>query len=109
MTTFQLLSILGVGTVLAAIYGHVFKLTKKTARSVKAICLGLQAVLRAQMIDDYNYYSAKGYAPIYAKQNFENCWIQYEALGANGVMEGIRHQFMELPDSKPKTKEEHSK
>lgn len=68
---------------------------------MNAVCLGVQAVLRSQMIDDYNKWSERGYAPIYAKENFENCWNQYEALGANGVMNNIRQKFMALPDRKP--------
>lgn len=105
MDTYQVLSLLGVGAIIFSFYGFIFSWMKKTARNVKAICLGLQAVLRAQMVDDYNRYSEKGYAPIYAKQNFENCWLQYETLGANGVMGDIHHKFMALPD-KPSTKEE---
>ena len=72
---------------------------KKTAKSVEALMKGVQAVLRAQMIRDYNYYKEKGYAPIYAKDNFQNCWDQYEALGANGVMNHIYMEFMALPTS----------
>jgi len=53
--------------------------------------------LRAQMISDYNKWTERGYAPIYAKENFENCWKQYEALGANGVISGIHKEFMNLP------------
>jgi hypothetical protein len=49
------------------------------------------------MINDYNYYTQKGYAPIYAKDNFENCWLQYEQLGANGVMKDIYRNFMAMP------------
>jgi hypothetical protein len=67
----------------------------------KALEKGIQALLRAQMISDWNHYSEKGCAPIYAKENFENCWTQYEALGKNGVMSGIHDDFMKLPD-KPK-------
>lgn len=49
------------------------------------------------MIDDYNHYKEKGYAPIYARDNFENCWRQYHDLGANGVMDDIHAKFMSLP------------
>ena len=50
-----------------------------------------------KMIADYNKYEEKGYAPVYARDNFENCWVQYEALGENGVMRGIHDKFMALP------------
>ena len=66
-----------------------------------AVKEGVQALLRAQMIADYNHYVEKGFAPIYARQNFENCWQRYHALGANGVMDDIRSKFMALPTSVP--------
>lgn len=64
---------------------------------IRALERGVQALLRAQMISDYNHYSEKGKAPIYARQSFENLWEQYEKLGKNGVMEDIHRKFLELP------------
>jgi hypothetical protein len=58
---------------------------------------GVQAMLRAQMLDDYNHYMDKGFAPVYARDSFENCWKRYHDLGANGVMDDIHKKFMELP------------
>lgn len=101
MTAFQILSLLGVGSILSAIavgfWRYMRKVFMKTAKNMEALMKGVQAVLRAQMIRDYNYYKDKGYAPIYAKDNFQNCWDQYEALGANGVMSRIYEEFMALP------------
>lgn len=62
-----------------------------------AVEKGVQALLRAQMIEYYNHYEEKGYAPLYARESFENCWIQYERLGKNGVMKDIRSKFLALP------------
>lgn len=100
MTTFQILSLVGVGSLSASFIVYLVTVVRNTNKRIKALCMGVQAVLRAQMIDMYNKYTEKGYAPIYAKQNFENCWVNYEALGANGVMSNIRKQFMDLPDNK---------
>lgn len=69
----------------------------KTKSEQEAIKAGLQALLRAQMIADYERYSEKGFAPIYAKDNFENCYKQYEKLGKNGVIEDIHVKFLALP------------
>lgn len=57
---------------------------------------GVQALLRAQMIQYYNHYRAKGFAPLYARESFENLWVQYEKLGKNGVMADIRTKFLSL-------------
>lgn len=65
-----------------------------------ALKKGIQALLRAQMINDYNKWTSKGFAPIYARDNFENCWKQYETLGENGVMNDIHSKFLTLPTEK---------
>ena len=90
MTLLQILCALGAPSALVT----VFALVIRTVRSVK---LGVQALLRAQMIADYNKWEDRGYAPIYARENFENCWVQYHTLGANGVMDDIHRRFMALP------------
>ena len=67
---------------------------------VRGVRLGVQALLRAQLIADWNRYSEKGFAPIYARENFENVYQQYHNLGANGVMDDIRTKFLALPTDK---------
>ena len=94
MTLYQWLCLFSVPTILVAVF-------KILVSQIKAIKRGLQALLRAQLIEDYNKWSEKGYAPIYARQNFENCWFQYHALGANGVMDDIHAKFLELPTEAP--------
>ena len=91
-------------TVVAALSGaviaYVKKAISKTTTDTVAVKAGVQALLKAQLIDDYNRYSEKGYAPIYAKENFENCWQQYHNLGSNGVMDDLYEKFMDLPIKK---------
>lgn len=90
MTIYQWLCVLSVPSILLAVFKILFT-------QIKAIKSGLQALLRAQLIGDYNKWTDRGYAPIYARQNFENCWFQYHALGANGVMDDIHAKFLDLP------------
>ena len=90
MTAYQILCILGIPTCVVGMLKFVFN-------HIKGIKLGVQALLRAEMINSYNKHSDLGYAPIYARENFENCWRQYHSLGANGVMDDIRDKFMRLP------------
>lgn len=73
---------------------------KQERKNVQTLEKAVQALLRAQMINDYNRYTEKKFAPVYAKESFENVWTQYHALGANGVMDGIHAEFMALPTSK---------
>lgn len=70
---------------------------KANDRKTDAVCLGVQALLRDRLYQSYNYHHDKGYAPISAKENFENMWTQYHNLGANGVMDGVHKDFMKLP------------
>ena len=85
---------LSFGGFMAAVLGYVIV-------RVRALSLGVQALLRAQMVNDYNHYTKKGWAPIYARENFENCWVQYERLGKNGVMKDMRERFLSLPTDPP--------
>jgi hypothetical protein len=80
----------------------VLALLKIIFGQIKGVKLGVQALLRSQMIHDYNKWSERGYAPIYARENFQNCWNQYHSLGANGVMDDIHNKFFLLPIEPPK-------
>ena len=62
---------------------------------------GLQALLRDRLIYQYEKYKDKGYAPIYARENFENLYTQYHNLGANGVMDNLHDRFLALPTDPP--------
>lgn len=62
-----------------------------------ALRLGMQALLRAELIKDYNKWSEKGYAPVYVRENFINMYNQYHSLGANGVMDDMKDKFLQLP------------
>ena len=94
MNIYQWLCLFSVPAILATLFKLLFT-------QIAAIKRGLQALLRAQLIAEYNKWSEKGYAPIYARQNFENCWQQYHALGVNGVMDDIHAKFFTLPTEPP--------
>ena len=107
-TARNILSFLGLVGVpsLVAIIGWLAKIIRTQKKAQDALKKGVQAILRSQMITNYNrWYVEKGYAPIWAKDNFENLWIQYEALGENGVMKRIHDEFVSLPTEPPTRKE----
>lgn len=101
MTIYQWLCLLGAPALIAAVFKYLHSLVKKNATDTAAVKGGLQALLRAQMINDYNKWDDRGYAPIYARENFENCWKQYHSLGVNGVMDDLHNKFLELPVQPP--------
>lgn len=100
MTVYNILLLLGVPTLLAAGYKYLAAKIKGVEQKTIATQKGIQAMLRAQMISEYNKALDKGYAPIYAKENFENVWKNYHTLGANGVMDDIHERYMNMPDRK---------
>lgn len=101
ITIYQWLCLLGAPALIAAVFKYLHSLVKKNATDTAAVKAGLQALLRAQMINDYNKWDDRGYAPIYARENFENCWKQYHSLGVNGVMDDLHNKFLELPVQPP--------
>lgn len=68
----------------------------------KAIMLGVQAFLRDRLLQGYRHYITKGWADYDDRENLENIYKQYHALGANGIMDDMRKQFRTLP-TQPKS------
>lgn len=97
MTTYNIISLLFGSGLLVTIFGYVFKMIKANNDKTEAVSLGVQALLRDRLLQSYEYYQNAGYMPIEAKDNFENMWKQYHALGVNGVMDEIHRSIMELP------------
>lgn len=95
---YQIISLLFGSGILLTGGQYIVKRMNKNETKTEAICLGVQALLRDRLIQAYNHYNDKGYAPIYAKENFENMYDQYHSLGKNGVMDQHYTEFMKLPD-----------
>ena len=96
---YEILCDLGIIGLFGALLWGVLKIVFS---QIKGIKLGVKALLRAQMISEYNKALERGYAPIYAKDNFQNCWEQYHAIkGPNGVMDDIYNKYMALPTKAP--------
>jgi len=97
MNTYQIFSLLfGSGVVLALFKYLHSKLSEQKTRTT-ALELGVQALLRDRLYQMYMHYSEKGFAPLYARDNFENLYRRYHELGANGVMDDYYHKFMQIP------------
>lgn len=91
MNLYQWLCLLSVPAMLLAGLKHLLN-------QIKGVRMGVKALLRANMISEYETWHERGFAPIYAKQNFENLWVQYHAIkGPNGVMDDLHTKFLELP------------
>ena len=97
MTVYQILSLVFGSGFLITIIEIFFNKIKNNEKRTEALKLGVQARVRDRLYAYYNKYSEIKYAPIYAKENFENIYKQYHNLGNNGVMDDIYRKFMELP------------
>lgn len=65
---------------------------------------GLQAVIKNDLKIRYLKWISIEYAPMDAKDDLERMYQIYHRLGANGVMDSLREQFLALPEA-PKKKE----
>lgn len=97
MNWYQIICVIGVPGLIGGLWAYIFARLKMLRMELQAIKSGTQAVLRNDLIELYEVYYHQGYAPIYIKDNYENLYKQYHALGANGVMDSYYNQFMALP------------
>lgn len=97
MNLYQILSLAFGSGLLVTILTAVWRKIKANEKRTEALKLGVQALLRDRLYKYYNKYSELGFAPIYARENFENIYKQYHNLGNNGVMDDVYRKFMALP------------
>lgn len=64
---------------------------------IGALKKGTQASLRNSLVQLWEKYSELGYAPVWVRDDFENMYVQYHNLGANGVIDDLREKFLALP------------
>lgn len=109
MSVYQILSIVGIPTLVSIVFGIIIKrpLERKVAenerqqeetqRQNSAVLAGMQALLRDRLVNGYKHYINKGFADYDDRANMENMYNQYHALGQNGVMDHLRQRFLALP------------
>ena len=78
-------------------YKHLSARIRDGNRKQVAVEWGIQALLRDRIIQVYNHYNDKGYCPIYAMENAEALFLQYQALGGNGTITGLMEKLREMP------------
>jgi hypothetical protein len=70
----------------------------------QAIEEGLEALLRAEIIRQYEKHIERGFCPLYAKEALKREYHAYHTLGGNDVATELYHKSLELPDRPPITK-----
>jgi hypothetical protein len=67
---------------------------------VRASANGLQCLLRAEIIRQYEKWSDRGFCPVYAKEALEKAYTAYHGLGGNDVATTMYETIMKLPTEK---------
>lgn len=62
-----------------------------------AVRMGLQALLRDRIYQAHAHYHEKGVYPIYARENVEEMYRWYHALGGNGTVTNLVREMDKLP------------
>ncbi len=83
--------------ILGTIIGFISTKLKKNQNKDKAIELGVQALLRNELVRRYREYEQKGEISILDKENMEAMFIQYKNLGGNGTVKHMMEDLFELP------------
>ena len=68
---------------------------------ISAVRIGVQCLLRAEIIRMHDKYIARGYCPIYAKESLRRMYKAYHALGGNDVATQLYKEIMTLPTDPP--------
>lgn len=67
----------------------------------EALCNGMRVTLKNAIIERYELYESQRYCPISARENIEDMYDAYKALGGNGTVTGLMDQLRKLPTEAP--------
>lgn len=85
-------------TTAVTLAGALLSQLKGSRRRQNAVELGLQSLLRAEIIRQHEKWEEHHYCPIYAKEALRRTYESYHLLGGNDVATGLYHQTIELPE-----------
>lgn len=82
--------------VLPIVLGYIVYLLKDQKKERDAQIRGLMLLLRVQLIEYHDRYTAQGEIPSYAFQNFCEMYEAYHELGGNGMVTKMNEEIHEL-------------
>ena len=77
------------------------KRIKSDNQKSDALMNGVQALLRREIIAEYNHYTEQGHIPIYGIENVLDMYNAYKALGGNGMATKLVEALKQLPTEPP--------
>ena len=100
------------GLIVTAIFNGAINIPKKKKvedarrdEDFRLLKKGIQALLKNDLKVRYDYWIDQDYAPEDAREDLEAEYRIYHALGKNGVMDGRRRTFLDLPREPHEEKE----
>lgn len=97
INVFQIIINYCIPLILGTVLGFISTKLKKNKSKEQAIELGVQALLRNELVRRYREYEAKGEMSILDKENMEAMFEQYKNLGGNGTVKHMMDDLFELP------------
>ena len=82
--------------VLTSLMGYIVWLLQRQKKDRDANSKGTMLLLRVQLIEYHDKYTAQGEIPSYAYQNFCEMDEAYHALGGNGMITKMHEEIEEL-------------
>lgn len=82
--------------VLTSLMGYIVWLLQKQKKDRDANSKGTMLLLRVQLIEYHDKYTAQGEIPSYAYENFNEMYEAYHALGGNGMVTKMHEEIEEL-------------
>lgn len=73
------------------------KLRDEIMTERRANTRGMQALLRAQLLQEYHFFRRRGMVTYCEAQGYQNMYEAYHDLGKNGVMDRIFKAFQKIP------------
>lgn len=73
---------------------------KQIKKDITLLKSGDQAIIKNELKIQYEGWLKKKYAPVDAKDDLERMYSIYHQLGANGVLDHTREQFLNLPNER---------
>lgn len=83
--------------ILGALFGAVATQLRALRKREAAVGIGVQCLLRAELIRCHKEYSAKGFCPVYARESIIRMYDAYHNLGGNDVITDLKEDVLKLP------------
>ena len=90
---------------IGAVYATIKANRKKDKERNDAMAMGIQCLLRAEIIRSAEKYIKRRYCPIYAKEALKREYSSYHKLGGNDVATALYEETMELPEFPPEERD----